>query len=261
MILLRLRRWLLLILLACGAASVWAGNIHFGLERTGNKLVLINQGNSTAFFPVVLRLLADGSWQPLPPLQNGAGQLPAKGRLEFAWRESVAPDPFATALPLMVRFFDEAGSGFGQISFFNQPLAVAPWANAAYQRGQLVIQPPAERGAPVNWLIWAQEEGISPLAGTVRFEHVQPQARRIEWSKVTEPLRFDLGGGRPPAILLRPTAGGWEMQPVMGGQRGTEQRAAWLDAGRLLYLLAGLAAAAGLALGGGQWLRHRRKTI
>jgi hypothetical protein len=155
----------------------------------------------------------------------------------------------------MVRFHDKDGVGFGQISFFNQPPMSAELLDTGYVDGLMTIAPPSldrgRKGANLiraSWLLWAQEDGIAPLRFPVDFERKQPAAKRIEWQPGMGKIQFDLGGGRPAAILLHETDQGYFRQNLIdGGLQGRQQRAAWLDAERQFDRLAQLAAAVAIA--------------
>jgi hypothetical protein len=245
---------LVLIVLALPAH---AGSIFFNLSLNGNTLTLTNQGDSTAFYPAVLRLLPDGRWESLAPpagIEPSAELLPG-ATLDLNWP---TPSPEQQAFPLeifrpyMVRFFDQAGSSFGQISFFMQPPAATNLLQAHYDDGLLTLIPPGADGADVihaSWLLWPQEEGIEPLAAALAFEHSQPPAQRIEWQSSMAPLHLNLGAGLPTAMLLHESNSGFTLQTVPGGGlQGTQQRAGWLSANETFYTLAGAIAAAASVL-------------
>lgn len=237
----------LLLALYFAAPLALAGNIHFGMARVDNRLQLTNVGNSSAYHPQVFRLLADGHWQPLAPLPGQAPrvELAPKQPLELLWPGAAPgqPDPaagqFGPLLPVMVRFFDQAGVGFGQLSFFSSPPITATPIVAAYRAGALEIQPPADRRIKASWLLWAQEEGISPLAAAVDYTHRQPPARRFDWQNAPLAQRVPTGAAQPVALLLHETDAGFEMQPIPGGGlQGLEQRPDWLKASPGFYKLA-----------------------
>jgi len=237
------------LILICAAGAVQAGAIYFNLSRTERTLIVANLGNASAFYPAALRLAADGHWETLLPVNGEApAELAAGAALEFGWpAQSGGAHPFAAMQPVMVRFFDQAGAGFGQISFFNVPPPVRQPLKAAYEGGELVIQPPAT--PQITWLLWPQEEGIAPLRKPVRFEHRQPAARRLVWKGGDAPWRFDLGAGRPAPLLLHETPQGMELQHLDSGrQQGPEQRAAWLRAGTVWNAAAVIALAAAALL-------------
>lgn len=239
------------------ALPAYAGNIFFGLSINGGKVTLTNQGNSTAFYPAVLRLRANGQWEPLafPAEIKAPAELPPGAQIDFAWSTQALqekPSPLELLNPVMVRFFDQAGNDFGQISFFNQPPLTSDLSQTRYENGLMVIAPPVSPdGTSIagSWLLWPQEEGIAPLSKPVRFEHTQPAARHIEWHPGMEKLRLDLGAGLPAAMLLHETANGLFMQNLgNGGMQGVQQRTAWLDAFDLFYQLAELFTAAAAVL-------------
>lgn len=240
----------LLLLLSCLSLPAGAGSVYFGLSRDSEKLTLINHGNTTAFHPQVLRLVADGRWEEMRPVSGAAPvDMPSGAQLEFHWRTATGqvpgPEhfgPFAASLPVMVRFFDQAGAGFGQISFFDQPPPGPDLVRAYYEDGQLIVAPLPSletEGVRASWLLWPQEEGIRPLVRPVRLEHAQPPAQRIAWRPGMAPLRFDLGAGLPAPFLLHETSRGIELQRLPSGNvQGRQQRSAWLEKGGLFYRLA-----------------------
>lgn len=239
-----------------------AGNVSFGLSRTDSKLTLTNQGNTTAFYPVVLQLLNDGRWEPVA-LAAGISQpaeLMGGAVMDLHLPVTLPKTPVQANIhsleklhPVMVRFFDQAGASFGQISFFNQPEATADFLDASYVNGQLAITPPDANVITrirASWLLWPQEEGIAPLSAPVLAATAQPAARRIEWTAGMDKVRVNLGAGQPAAMLLHETAQGFVLQRLAGGGlQGRQQRAAWLNEIALFYKLSlGAAVAALLAL-------------
>lgn len=257
------RRSIFLSLMACFLAAASfnasAGNVTFNLTLTGSRLTLSQQGNSSAFYPAVLRMLPDGRWQPLAlaPGEVRPAVMVAGAKLDFVWPEArllQSLPPFERIQPMMVRFYDQAGVSFGQISFFNQPPPASETLQADYASGQLVIKPPAGSSSTIlsSWLLWPQEEGIAPIRKPVQFEHQQadqqPPARHIEWRPGMEKLRIDTGAGQPTAVVLHETAQGYVLQSIpSGGLQGRQQRSAWLDASGWLYK-AGIAAAVAAVL-------------
>ncbi len=238
------------------ALSAHAGNISFNLSLNDNKLVLINQGNSAAFHPTVLRMLGDGRWEALPPAPGvkPTVELAPNAPIEFAWPDNRPPStltPIEALRPVMVRFFDQAGASFGQISFFNHPLTATEdqVLKARYINGQMTVAPPKSGTIRASWLLWPQEDGITTLAGPLQLANRQPAARRIVWQPGMEAQRFDLGRGLPVTFLLHETDQGLRSQFLSDGQvQGRQQRAGWLDASKQFYWLAQLAAAAAGAL-------------
>lgn len=229
--------------------TAWAGTISFGLSLTGSTLTAKSEGDSSAFFPTVLRLLPDGHWEALPVSPGGISpvELVPAAHFDLSWtqipKSPQSMSPFETLQPLMVRFFDQAGVSFGQISFLHPPPTAEVTLSAGYEGGKLVIAPPGgagtERVIRTSWLLWAQEEGIAATRNPLRLEAWQPSAQHIEWHQGMAPVRIDTGAGQPSAILLHDTGQGYGMQVVSAGRlESREQRSAWLDASPVLYRLA-----------------------
>lgn len=231
------------------AGGAGAGTISFDLALTGTKLAVTAKGDSTAYYPAVFRLLADGRWErlaPAPGTRPPAELLPG-ARIDLLWPE-VRPlqdlAPIERLRPLLVRFFDQAGVAFGQLSFMQTPPAAAENLLAAYADGQLSVSPPSGGRIHATWILWPQEEGIDPIRRPVSFEHRQPPARRIEWRSGTDTQRLSTGAAQPAVVLVHQAATGLSLQNVARGvKQGRQQRSAWLDAQALLYALAALAAA------------------
>lgn len=242
-----------------------AGNISFHLSLTGAQLSVTNQGSSSAFYPAVFSLLENGHWEQLAPIHATPAELAAGARLELSWPEQ-RPREELPALermqPVMVRFFDQAGVGFGQISLFHKPPRAKTVLRAAYVDRVLQVEPPdAVFAIRASWVLWPQEEGIAPIRQPLGFAQRQPPAQRIDWLRHGRlPFRLDTGAGQPEVLLLHETARGYALQLVPGGDlQGREQRAAWLDATAKFYTAAliALAMAAGAMLL--QFLRRPRR--
>jgi len=255
-------RHLITLALLSTASLAHAGTVYFNLVRSEHKLTVTNLGNSSAFYPQPLRLLPDGQWQALPTLRSGPppAELAGGAERDYRWPALTADQathPLAALQPVMMRFYDQAGAAFGQISFFQQPPPVSAPLEAEYRGGRLHIKPPPT--PRVTWLLWAQEEGITPLRSVVRFEHQQAAAKRIEWLAGSAPQSFDLGAGQPAAMLLHETAQGMELQILAsGGLQGREQRAPWLDATPAWLTSALVLLVAALATLAWHWQAQRR---
>lgn len=243
--------------------SALAGSMSFGLSVTGSDLTLINQGSGSAFYPAVFRMLSDGSWAQLEA-SSAPAELAAGARMELNWPEPRSAEQVSELegmRPVMVRFFDQAGVGFGQISFFSAPPAAKTALKAGYVDGALQIEPPgAASSIRASWVLWPQEEGITPIHLPVRFEHHAPPALRIDWLRKGRVLtRLDTGSGQPAVILLHETEQGYAQQFVPdGGLQGREQRAAWLDATPKFYAASLIALVFGAGAIVTQFLRRPR---
>lgn len=241
-----------------------AGTLAFRLSLTGSELTVTNQGDSSAFYPAIFRMLADGRWAQLEASASPAELAPGM-RLQLKWPDTPAAQQ-ASALermrPVMVRFFDQAGVGFGQVSLLHPPPA-ATALKARYVHGLLQIEAP--EGVPpvrATWVLWPQEHGIRPIRLPLRFEHSQPPAQRIDWARQGKaPFQLDAGAGQPNVMLVHETGQGYALQAVPGGgMGGREQRAAWLDATPKFYAAALIALVLAVGAMVLQFLRRPRRS-
>jgi len=233
------------------APASHAGSISFVLSLTGAELRVTNAGDSSAYYPQVLHLKNDGRWEPLAN-QRAIAELRPKASFRAQWLDLRPPSQLAGLerhRALMVRFFDQAGVGFGQISFFERPPAAGYTVSARYVGGQLRLRPPPDSTRiSATWVLAPLEEGIAPLSRPVRFTHQQPPARRIVWQG-GDAIDMSTGAGLAAAVLVHETPQGFTFQAIPdGGMQGREQRPAWLDAARLWYLLTQLGLGAAFAV-------------
>ncbi|MGE5304742.1 MAG: hypothetical protein ACM3TN_15640 [Alphaproteobacteria bacterium] len=223
------------------AQPALAGSMYFGLSLTGSQVTLTNQGNASAFYPAVFRMLADGSWAQLKATSAPA-ELAAGAHFQLTWPETRPEEDISEIermQPVMVCFFDQSGVSFGQITFFNAPPEAKTVLKAGYVNGALQIALPAVAASSIKatWVLWSREEGIKPIRLPVRFAHHPPPALRIDWrDQGKAPFQLDTGAGRPAVILLHETEQGYTQQYVPDGDlQGREQRASWLDATPQFY--------------------------
>lgn len=262
-----LAKMLLALAAALLSLSALAGSLSFHLSLTGTQLTVINQGDSSAFYPAVFRMQPDGNWAKLEATSAPA-ELAAGAAMQLNWPDARPPEQLSALeriQPVMVRFFDQAGVGFGQVSLFHGPPAARTTLRAGYVGGVLRIEPPeAAISIRASWVLWPQEDGIRPIRLPVRFEHRQRPAQRIDWQLHGKPpLQLDTGAGQPQVTLLHETEQGYALQTVPdGGLQGREQRAAWLDDAPKFYaasLIALLLATGAAVLQLLRWQRRRAK--
>ena len=258
---------LLTLFAALFSCTTFAGSISFQLSLTGTTLTLTSKGDSSAFYPEVFLLRADGRWERLARTSSAASpaELTPGGQLDLRWPQSLdgrpleSLPPLERLRPLMVRFFDQAGVSFGQISFMQAPLIANETLSARYADGLLAVSPPSGAEIRATWVIWPQEEGIGPIHRPVIFEHDQPPARRIEWQAGMRPLRLPTGAAEPLVMLLHETSQGFKLQTVSREiSQGRQQRTGWLDAQTWFYGAGLLAVFLALLLPLVQLLRARR---
>lgn len=234
----------------CLAFGAWAGTISFDLSLTGSTLTVTSKGDSAAFYPAVFRLVADGRWERLATLAASptVAELLPGAHIDLLWpdmRPTQNLSPVERSRPLMVRFFDQAGVSFGQLSFMQTPPPATETLQAEYRNGILTVSPPSAGSIQATWMLWPREDGIAPIRRPVNFDHDQPPARRIEWHAGMEAVRQATGAAQPMVMLVHETTQGLSLQIVARGVvQGRQQRSAWLDARQLFYLLALLAAIA-----------------
>lgn len=258
-----IRSWFRQLLLLCSLAicnhAAHAASIAFHLELTGTRLTLRNTGDSIAFFPEVLAMKADGSWQPVsPPLQQRMPTQISPGEsLDLGWPDPRPPEnlsPIERLRPTMVRFSDQTGVGFGHISLFTTPPTASALTEARYVRGALQISPPKDNAIHATWVLWPQEEGIAGIRGAFKRDVTQPPARRIDWRKDAQSTHFHTGAAQPAALLLHETAQGFQLQRVPSGWNGQKQQISlWLTSSSVFYSLAALFAAAAAFTLSRQW--------
>jgi len=261
---------LLTLFAALFSCATFAGSISFQLSLTGTTLTLTSKGDSSAFYPEVFRLQADGGWERLArtSLAASSAELMPGAQLDLRWPQSLDGRPLESLpllerlRPLMVRFFDQAGVSFGQISFMQAPLIANETLPARYADGLLSISPPSGADIRATWVVWPQEEGIGPIHRPVIFEHDQPPARRIEWQAASNPLRLTTGAAQPLVMLLHETTQGLKLQTVSREiSQGRQQRTGWLDAQTWLYGAALLAVVLALLLPLVKYLREKRSGV
>ena len=259
----RFAQFLLVAILSSSLGAAHAGSISFGLESTGTRMTLVNRGDSVAFFPRALALRADGGWETMPPPagQPAPTQLSPGERMELLWPAGPPPD-MRSALerlrPTMVRFHDQAGVGFGQISFFTTPPLATSTVSASYADGMLRIAPPNSDAIRATWVLWPQEAGIPGIRQAVKGDTDQPPAQRIDWLSNRKTFSIVTGAGLPTVTLIHETAQGYQLQRVASGwPAGKQQRAAWLDAGSVFYTLALILTALAMGLAIWSWWRPR----
>ncbi len=231
------------------ASSASAGNIGFTFELQGTQCVIANRGDRAAYYPVIFKLERDGSWLPLSAANQPAELLPGgilRGNLGDI-PGKISSD-ILSLCPVMVRFFDQAGVSFGQVTVLRTPLAGAT-ITAGYLHKRLRLAAPQEKGKiSATWVLAPLEEGIKPILRPHPFEHHQPSASRIEWSGRSSVELFT-GAALPSAILIHETPLGLSLQRVhYSGVKKKEQRTGWLKRPKKMYSLALISVAWGTLL-------------
>lgn len=234
-------------LAAWGSTAATAGTINFELELRDSRYVAVNRGDSAAYYPALFRLDRSGRWQELQP----------DVRPMELWHGGVLSAP-AAATPaqgveqaevLLVRFFDQAGIAFSQITVLSRPPAVAAGLKASYAGTRLTINAPhATDIIKATWLLLPWDTGIASLLTPQSFAHTPARAVRMHWREQSRG-EFVTGTHLPDLLLLHETSEGFRLQRLTNSNpRHPEQRTAWLRMKRTWYLLAGFCGLGGALL-------------
>ena len=241
---------LTLIIALASLSPAFAGSITFSFELRGNQCIVVNKGDTAAYYPVIFKLGTDGRWLPLHAATRPAELLPG-GTLTEDLGDIPAGSKSAidNLRVVMIRFFDQAGVSFGQISALLSPPVSSVNITAAYNGGRLTLKaPPEGSGTRTTWVLAPFEEGIRPISGAGTFIHNQPPATRIEWQQKPA-VKIETGTALPAAMLLHESAGGVTLQMVQAPRtKKIEQRTAWLYMKKPFYLIGLLCGFCGILL-------------
>lgn len=234
------------------APLAFAGTITLDFEHHDDRCVVINHGDSSAYYPVMYHLGRNGQWLALQT-EPRLAELPPGGTVT-----ALLPPLAATATNhdldffqvVLVRFFDQAGVSFGHIV----PLRPLPDGGALHVRygGRLLTlgAPPAKSAISATWVVAPWEEGIAPIFSAQSFTHFQPPAPRIDWQR-QQSAEIDIGAAQPAVLLFHETDAGLTLQRVQKrGAKIKQQRTAWLTMRRPFYITAALCGLCGLLLAG-----------
>jgi hypothetical protein len=239
----------ILIMLA-SVSPAYAGSITFTFELRGGQCVIVNKGDSAAYYPVIFKLDNDGHWLPLNAALQPAELLPG-GTLMADPGDIVegTKSDITRLRVVMIRFFDQAGVSFGQVSVLRSPAETGATISAGYVNNRLKLgAPPEKSGIRATWVLAPLEEGIRPISGALSFTHNQPPATRIEWHQ-QHSAEIETGAAMPAAMLLHETTDGVTVQAVQAPRtKKIEQRTAWLTMRRALYGASALCGLCGLLL-------------
>lgn len=232
------------ILMALVAAPIpaAAGSIAFDFKRQDTSCVVVNRGDSRAYYPSVFQLARDGKWVPLKT-DGQQAELPPGGTLT-AGLLGTASEPHAgqpgidSVQAVLIRFFDQAGVSFGQVALLRPPPATSHAIKAGYVNGRFRMHAPLEQDTiQATWLLAPYAEGIAPIVRPRTFTHLQPPAPRIVWN--SNPFAdIDTGASLPAAMLLHETPAGITLQTVQTSRaKKIAQRASWLNMKNQFYLI------------------------
>lgn len=235
-------------------SPVIAGTINFSFELRDNRCVVVNRGDSLAYYPAIFKLGHDGRWTALKTDRQPA-ELQPGGTLTITLEETSALNSsmgvgtgtvnfsntstlsnIDSLYPVMIRFFDQSGVSFGQVSLLRSPPESAYTVRAAYRGNRFRMYSPADKNKiQATWVLAPFEEGIAPIFRPMTFTHSHPAATRIDW-KQQKKADVEIGTTRPAVFLLHETPDGLRLQSVKYiGAIIVQQRTAWLTMRKPLY--------------------------
>ncbi|NEX64585.1 6-pyruvoyl-tetrahydropterin synthase-related protein [Noviherbaspirillum galbum] len=127
-----------------------ADQVTFDIAGDGPQIVVTQRGNATAFFPEAFLLDSHGQWLRLSGTGTGAELAPGQS-LRFLKPPTGAAFP---ATPLLLRFQDKAGVGFGQIAFLEPTSVVNALTVDRAENGRLNLRR-TNADAVMSWLLAA----------------------------------------------------------------------------------------------------------
>lgn len=246
-------------------SSATAGTIKFDFTLTDNRCVVVNRGDSSAYYPTLFQLDSAGQWIELK-VESQPTELPSGTAVTVSLIGSSPSAPTNSANNgknnlnsknkktnlenlqiLMIRFFDQSGVSFGHIVLLHPPPESNFKIAARYLHGNLQLKSPVDKNKiRATWVIAPFEEGISPIFKPLTFKHRQPATTKIEWNK-KELVEVETGAGLPEVILLHETLDDLTQQKVAkSGGAKKAQRTAWLNMRRPFYLLGLLSGLSGI---------------
>lgn len=133
--------------------GAYADPIAFELAVDGEYLTVTQRGDGIAFYPQVYFLDAHGNWVALSASPR-ISQLDKDEAMRFDWRPASNANPSGV---LQVRYFDRAGSGFGQLGFLTDwPGLTAPF-QTRIENGRLRIEH-VGNDVSTTWVLWGARD-------------------------------------------------------------------------------------------------------
>ncbi len=244
------RVFFLLGLLALGRDGV-AGTIGFNVSFVGDEVSILHTGNEAAYRLTWYTLSAAHVWQPISVMDGHADYL-APGKRLRGQRVPGGNTGLGSHDPLLLMFFDQAGSQINQLAWRQPPGRSSLVWPVSREAGLLRLCPPkqAVAGQGAGYVIFVPDPGVQALALPFATPKMPPNP--VLLANVRGACQtLDTGPGQAGAWWLHTTAGGdFQVQHVPDGEvRGQAHHPRWLVwARRHLLVLAGAAAVVGLGL-------------
>lgn len=250
-------------LLLCLAPLAYAGSIGFSINMTGEDIVITNTGNEAAYQMTEWTLNASGQWQPVQ-WQEGNPAWVAPGKKLKGRRLSLTADTsLGRADPLLLMFYDAAGSQFSQLAWRKTPAFATHPLHVQRQDHRVTLDKGDISNIAITYAIAVPDEGIASLARAFASAKTPPRPMRHDWTKSAS-LVIETGQGQQGVWLIHESStGDLQIQIVPDGlPAGQEQIPRWLVWMRLhLLKWAGILALVGMhgVMAGLMWSAHRGK--
>lgn len=241
-----------------------AGSIGFLINFTADEMALTNTGTEAGYEFSLWTLDESAKWQKAEILSGNAAYLAPAKSLKGRRHSAPAATGLGRADPLLVVFYDQAGSRIAQLAWRQAP-ARAPYAQATWREArQLHIARGSASEIAATHGIVVPYEGIDQLAHRFSPLAAPPDPLRHVWTEGSSRMTLDTGAGQGGVWLVHETAGGaLQVQIVADGLvRGQEQVPAWLGWARryLMTFAQGLAVLGAALLVAGLVGPLRRRT-
>ncbi len=250
-------------LLLCLAPLTHAGSIGFSVSMTGDGIVIVNTGNEAAYQMTEWTLNASGQWQPVQ-WQEGNPAWVAPGKQLTGRRLSPAADTgLGRADPLLLVFYDAAGSQFSQLAWRKTPALATHPLLVQRQDRRVTIDKGENPNTVATYAIAVPNEGIARLTRAFTGTSTLQNPIRHDWAQSAS-LVLETGQGQRGTWLMHESAtGNLQLQIVPDGlPGGQEQQPRWLLWVRLhLLTWSGVLALLGMhgVMAGLMWSARRGK--
>jgi hypothetical protein len=230
-----------------------AGSIGFSIGFNEDDIRITNTGSDAAYQVSGWTLDAASQWRQVQVQQGNLAYLPPGKSLKSRRVARAASSGMGRADPLLLVFYDQAGSRLAQLAWRQTPAAQPSLMSATRHDEQLVIDPGADnlQKIVVSYGVALPYEGIQQLARPLTLTGAPPpNPLRHVWSAAT-PMTMNTGAGQGGAWLVHENAlGALSLQVIPDGvPRGQEQVPIWLTwVRRYLMQTAGVLAGLGLVL-------------
>lgn len=227
-----------------------AGSIGFSIGFNGDAIRITNTGSDAAYQLAGWTLDAASQWRQVQVQvqQGNQAYLPSGKSLNGRRQAQAASTGIGRADPLLLVFYDQAGSRLAQLAWRQTPPAMQSPMATTRRGATLVIDPEADNAQKivVSYGVAVLYEGIQQLSQPLTLTNAPPPSPlRHVWA-AGAPMTLNTGQGQGGAWLVHENAvGELSLQIVPDGvSHGQEQVPVWLIWVRryLMQVASGLAA-------------------